>query len=292
MPDTGTREQHLSRSSSWQARRCAQRYPIDQPESSTYRTIVADARRQLAADGCLVLPEFIAPAGQTMFETETELVAPGAWHRQSMVNPYNTADDPSLPADDPRRIFHPHRAGFVAADYFADDGPTKQLWRSSDFHRFLAAIVGLGEVHTYDDPLAGVVVNVMRDGTDLEWHYDANEFVVSLLTKQPEVGGAFEYCPNIRQPGHEHYEQVGAVLRGDRSLVKSVDLRRGDLQVFFGRYSLHRVAELGGERHTVIFGYAREPGTIGQAARARMLFGRTHPRHHEPAPDHEGLLTG
>ena len=47
----------------------------------------------------------------------------------------------------------------------------------------------LGEVYTYDDPLAGVVVNVMRDDTDLEWHYDANEFVVSLLTKQPDKAG-------------------------------------------------------------------------------------------------------
>ena len=152
--------------------------------------------------------------------------------------------------------------------------------------------MGLGEVYTYDDPLAGVVVNVMRDDTDLEWHYDANEFVVSLLTKQPDEGGAFKYCPNIRESGHEHYEKVGSVLRGDRSLVKTFDLRRGDLQVFFGRYSLHRVAALRGERHTVILGYAREPRTIGPAARARMLFGRTHPRHNEAVTNNEDLLTG
>jgi hypothetical protein len=269
-----------------------ERYPIDRPDSAELATAVASARAALAVDGCVVLTGFIAPEARGMFEAESRAVAPGAWHSESMVNPYNTADDPTLPQDDPRRMFQPHRVGFVASDYFAASGPVKRLWRDGQFQRFLGRLVGIDEVHTYDDPLAGVVVNVMPDGSDLEWHYDANEFVVSLLTKEPDEGGSFEYCPNIRSAGDEHYDTVGDVLRGDRAAVRTIDLGRGDLQVFFGRYSLHRVVPLRGERHTVIFGYAREPHTIGTAARARMLFGRSHEYHDRRPRSDDGLLTG
>jgi hypothetical protein len=59
----------------------------------------------------------------------------------------------------------------------------------------------------------------------------------------------------------------------------------GDLQIFFGRHALHRVTPVEGakERHTVIFGYAREPGFIGRPERAMKIFGRM-------APVHERML--
>ena len=53
-----------------------QRYPIGQPRSTIYKTVVAAAQRQLADDGCLVLREFITPLGRAWFEAETEQVAP------------------------------------------------------------------------------------------------------------------------------------------------------------------------------------------------------------------------
>ena len=70
-----------------------------------------------------------------------------------------------------------------------------------------------------------------------------------------------------------------------RSQIKSLDLQPGDLQIFFGRYSLHRVTPVEGdrERHTVIFAYAKEPGFIGRPERAKRIFGRM-------APVHERLL--
>jgi len=63
--------------------------------------------------------------------------------------------------------------------------------------------------------------------------------------------------------------------------VRALDLAPGDLQIFYGRLSLHQVTEVRGsrERHTLIFGYAREPGFIGRAARTRKLFGRIAPVH-------------
>jgi hypothetical protein len=58
-------------------------------------------------------------------------------------------------------------------------------------------------------------------------------------------------------------------------------LRPGDLQLFQGRYSLHRVSVVEGDtaRHSAIFAYSQSPGVIGSVARTRQLFGRVLPEH-------------
>jgi hypothetical protein len=73
------------------------------------------------------------------------------------------------------------------------------------------------------------------------------------------------------------------VLGGTRAPVKRLDLQAGDLQIFYGRNSLHRVTRIEGarERHTVILGYAEEPGQIAGAARTKRLFGRVSDAHLE-----------
>jgi hypothetical protein len=73
------------------------------------------------------------------------------------------------------------------------------------------------------------------------------------------------------------------VLAGERGLVRALDLRPGDLQIFKGRYSLHRVTWVGGARprYTVIFSFAKEPGMVGRVERTRQLYGKVLPAHLE-----------
>jgi hypothetical protein len=119
----------------------------------------------------------------------------------------------------------------------------------------------------------------MPHDTTLGWHFDANEFIVSLMTRHADAGGEFEYCPNIRSPGDENYVAVQAVLDGERELVRVLDLQVGDIQIFKGRYSLHRVAPTVGKRQTVIFGYSREPGYIGSVESTMRVYGRVMQEH-------------
>ena len=68
------------------------------------------------------------------------------------------------------------------------------------------------------------------------------------MIQKPEKGGIFEYCPNIREPGNEKLEEVKKVLDGDRKRVRQLKLEPGDLQIFKGRFTLHRVTKIEGNR--------------------------------------------
>jgi hypothetical protein len=119
-------------------------------------------------------------------------------------------------------------------------------------------------------------------GKSHPWHFDTNEFTISMLTQAPLGGGVFEYCPEIRSPQAENFDDVGAVLpgKGDH-LVRRLQLRAGDLQLFRGRHALHRVTAVEGqrERHSAVFAFSAQPGVVGTVARTKQPFGRVLPAH-------------
>ena len=262
-----------------------ERYPIFDLEGEQRQQLIDECRRQLAKDGCVVLKRFVPQAALERLERETERLSPQAHYNQIETNPYNSDGDPSLPASHPKNRFGDRTNGFVAGDRIDDSTIIRQVYQNPDFQHFIAEVVGVDEIHEYADPLAGLVINVLREGCQHPWHYDTNEFIVTMMTRQGHGGGRFEYAPGIRSPEGENFDGVQRVLDGDRTPLKSLDLQPGDLQVFFGRYSLHRVTPVEGdrERHTVIFAYAKEPGFIGRPERALRIFGRM-------APIHEKLL--
>jgi hypothetical protein len=171
---------------------------------------------------------------------------------------------------------------FVSWDHIPAHLVIHRLYASPLVQSFVAACVGLAAVHPLADPLAGLTVNVVRPGREHPWHFDTNEFSVSLLTQEAEAGGVFEYCPGIRSAAAENLDDVRGVLTGERTdLARRLALRPGDLQLFLGRYSLHRVTavEGGRERHSAILAYSAQPGVVGSVARTRQLFGRALPQH-------------
>ncbi|HEX2312297.1 MAG TPA: arpA protein [Thermomonospora sp.] len=258
------------------------RYPVAEPQHEALRSVVTRVRRELLEYGCSVLPDFIRPELGETLRRECAAIAPLAHYDVETVNAYNIAVDPSLPEDHPGRI--PFRRGnaFVARDQIPEDHLIHRLYTSEPFQRFVADCFGLPRLHELADPLSGLCLNVVNPGMEHPWHFDTNEFTVSMLTQEPESGGVFEYCPNIRSARSENFADVRAVItgRGDR-LVRRLSLRPGDLQLFKGRYSLHRVSPVGGgtARHSAIFAYSERPGVIGSVARTRQLFGRVLPEH-------------
>ncbi|GGS13544.1 HalD/BesD family halogenase [Actinokineospora fastidiosa] len=251
------------------------RYPLDDPG------VVAGARAELAESGCCVLADFIRPELRETLRREGADIAPMAHYDTETVNAYNIPVDSDLPDDHPGRRTMVRGNAFVPWDRIPATAVINKLYRSPVFQRFVADCFGLSEVHELADPLAGLCLNVVRPGMAHPWHFDTNEFTVSMLTQEADDGGVFEYCPNIRSADAENLADVRAVLDGDTRPVRRLALRPGDLQLFKGRYSLHRVTEVGGEtqRHSAIFAYSERPGVVGSPARTRQLFGRVLPVH-------------
>jgi hypothetical protein len=224
----------------------------------------------------------------TRLHVESEQLAPLAYDTVETVNVYNTALDAELPAGHPGRTTMARGNAFVARDLIPEESLVHQLYTSAAFQRFVAHCFGLTRVHPLADPLAGLCVNVIPPGREHPWHFDTNEFTVSLLTVEQEAGGRFEYCPDIRSEAAENFADVKAVLdgRGHRTL-RRLHLHPGDLQLFKGRYSLHRVSTVEGHRarQSAIFAYSERPGIVGSVERTRQLFGRVLPIHHRAALD-------
>lgn len=258
------------------------RFPLSAPGSAGWIDAVADARSGLDDEGCTVLRGFIRPDLIETLRAESEASAPHAYYRVERVNAYNIPLDTELPLDHPGRIVLERGNAFVPRDRIPVDALVHQLYTSTLFQRFVADCFGLAELHEFADPLAGLCLNVVAPGMSHPWHFDTNEFTVSMLTQPPTAGGVFEYCPNIRSPRVENIDDVRDVLTGsDDRLVRRLDLRPGDLQLFQGRFSLHRVSEVRGDqqRHSAIFAYTDRAGVIGTVERTRQLFGRVLPDH-------------
>jgi hypothetical protein len=258
------------------------RYPLTDPGSPAWDRVVAAARRDLSETGCCMLRDFVLPGAREALRAECASLAGKAYYGEQVVNVYNTAPDPVLPADHPARQTMLRGNAFVARDDIPADFIIHRLYDSGEFRRFLADCFAIPELYPLADPLAGLTVNIVRPGMEHPWHFDTNEFAVSMVTQEPAAGGVFQYCPNIRSAGAENFADVAAVLRGDGDhLVRGLTLRPGDLQLFHGRYSLHRVATVRGAtaRHSAIFAYTRKPGVVGSMQRSHQLFGRAAPEH-------------
>jgi hypothetical protein len=259
------------------------RYPIDR-EGKPKDELLARIRSDLARDGCAVVKQFLTSKGIAALVSEADRVASKGHRSFNRTNVYFSKDDPSLPEDDPRRQFFDRSNSFVPADNLPKDGPLRTIHDSPGFDRFIQDCLQEKAFHRYADPLADVIINVAEEGNGFPWHFDTNNFTVTLCIQNADEGGAFEYAPGIRE-GDENFAEVSRVLNGTSDKVQVLHLEPGDLQIFRGRYSLHRVAPLRGprRRYVAIFSYVEEPNMVGAPERTKQLYGRTLPIHHERA---------
>ncbi|MGW3964803.1 HalD/BesD family halogenase [Amycolatopsis sp. NPDC005003] len=257
------------------------RYPLTEPDSPAWREVVGRTRAELADAGCSVLTDFIRPELREVLRAECAALEAHAYTKIEQVNAYNTAIGEPLPEDHPGRTIMERGNAFVARDRIPASSLISRLYTSPLFQRFVADCFGLPELHELADPLSGLTLNVIAPGRAHPWHFDTNTHTVSMLTQAAEDGGTFEFCPGIRSAADENFGAVRSVLAGDTRLVRRLELRPGDLQLFKGRFALHRVSTVTGTvaRHSAIFAYSERPGVIGSAERTRQLFGRVLPAH-------------
>ena len=257
-------------------------FPINEPENVKYKKIVKEAQEALEFDGCYVLPSIVNKEAINDMRAESTKIESLAHYTSNKVNVYFSKDDPTYPEDHPRRFFMERSNGFVSGDKFPENSIIKKLYYSEELKNFIADCLGIPIFH-YADPLASLTMNVNKPGDRFSWHYDTNEFTVTMLVQDCDVGGIFQYVPNIRNKEDECYDEVLKLLKGDMSRVKEIKLNEGDLQLFKGRYALHRATRAEGSttRNLVVYTYTEKENVIGSSYRSEELYGKTLDVHKE-----------
>ncbi len=260
------------------------RYPV--ADAGVAREgLIAHTREALQRDGCAVLKGFVRPSAIDSLVRECDRVAVHGHRNFNRTNAYFTQDRPDLAEHHPLRRFYDRSNAFVAADHFGPDSLLRSIYEWPAFAPFVRDALGEEHFYRYADPLADVIVNLAGQGNGFPWHFDTNNYTVTLAIQNAESGGDFEYSPFLRTSTDENYAGVGAVLDGDPTRIKTLRLEPGDLQIFKGRHALHRVTALAGSRprYVAIFSFAEEPGMVGSPERTLQLYGRVLPIHIERA---------
>ena len=261
-----------------------EKYPIHSLKSQKIKKIIEKCKKELKLFSCSTIPNFILPNSLKIMKKELEKQLGQVYMSKEKINPYLYAkDDKKLPIDHPKRIFMDRYNGYLNSDCFSKNSEMKFLYETDELLKFISACLDISPIYRWADPLACHAYNVMKPDGILPWHFDSCEFTLSLMIQKPEKGGVFEYCPNIREAGNENFDQVKKVIDGDRTRVQELKLEPGDLQIFKGRFTLHRVTKIGGNvsRYMCIPAYVLDPYRVNTPEHSKAIYGKVLPIHLE-----------
>jgi len=254
-------------------------YPIDGLGRETGHELVARCRDRLNDSGALVLSGFLTPAATSMLAAEARGLdwAVHDYHADHTV--YFEPHDDSLPEFHPRRRRVRTDKGSVAYDLIPRNALLRRLYEWDPLLGFVAAVLGEPRLYRHGDPMAALNINVHHEGQQLGWHFDRTDFAVTLSLQRSEVGGIFEYVPNLRSAANDNFDGVTSVLDGNRDGIRVLSAEPGTLTLFRGHYSLHRVSPGSGlaKRLMAALSYVREPGVLFSPYARTLFYGRDTP---------------
>ena len=236
---------------------------------------IDQCRRTLDTEGALVLRGFFTPdAVQQVLDASYRRQSEAFFTTTNTHNVHLTPPDPNLAPDHVFNRQITSTKGCLADDQIPTDSPLRDVYDSPSFRSFLCRVLGIDEIYPYADSLSSINVHFHRDGQELGWHFDNSEFAVTLLIRAPEAGGVFEYVPALRDAnaGDLTFPGVADVLDG-QTTPKTLDFEPGDLVLFRGRNSMHRVTPTlePTARILVVFAFNTEPD-IGLSDSAKETF--------------------
>ncbi len=98
---------------------------------------------------------------------------------------------------------------------------------------------------------------------------------MTLMLQSAESGGHFEMAPNTRSDADPNFEGVAQLLLGEESNVVRVARDEGELVIFRGCNSAHRVTPIEGSRLRLmcVMVYETEPGVTGDPVVNETVYG-------------------
>jgi hypothetical protein len=243
------------------------RYPLHEADSPVVAALLREGRETLAADALFTMPGFVLPQASEAMAAELEARVPMA-PRYEVEREIYAYEPETGAADHPRNARHACRYHQVLNHQISNESPLRRVFIWEPLREFLRRLMGYETFHRSECPHLALTAKVAGPGDTDGWHYDGNDVVFSVLLRQPGAGGLFEYAPNLRSEGDENWDGLAAVLAGRNDTVRRASLAVGDLNVFQGDRTLHRVTPVEGDTWRIVglFCYDREPGTnFGEA---------------------------
>lgn len=242
-----------------------------------FRTEAPWYRSILKETGIFLLPNFLSPEGVKQLQQEAKVLKDQAFKSSSEYNVYIKPQDPKFSSQSPRNRLFGTTKKCVPDDLVPTDSCLRKIYDAPLFRQFMAEVLGVDQLYPYADPLSSININYYEAGDGLEWHFDNSDFTITLLGKKCDQGGNYEYCTDMRYNdlGEENYELVGKILDGKIQPQKA-ETNAGDLMVFKGNRSLHRVTPVEkGERILITFNFNTKPGIPLSEQSRQTFFGRT-----------------
>ena len=205
----------------------------------------------------IMLPNFVSGSDLKKLQEEVARLKPKAYRSTSTYNVY-VSEDKNLPTATTTK-------GCIPDDLVSKNSILRKIYDSDLFREFICRLQGVKRLYPYADKLSSININYYDPGDSLEWHFDNADFAITLLLKKCEQGGVYEYVPNTPQ------KSILDIL-GGKIKPQSADIQEGDLMIFRGNKSLHRVTKVEkGERVLVTLNYNEKPG-IPLSEKSRMTF--------------------
>ncbi len=232
-------------------------YPLQ--DAMARAAIIAQSRAELRREGVCILREFVLPEALSDMSSEAQGRFAEA-HRRDIKMGINPKDGLELVESIIGRK-SPYRMRSLGSDWLSPVGALQRLYRSEEVLDLLSHIVEVPQLHCTADPLINATVTYMGEGDQQGWHFDDNDFVVSLLLQRPQEGGDFEYVPDANQLAPD---EVVDILDERSPRTRRLAAEAGALVLFRGRHALHRVAPVLGHKLRIIalLSYDTQPGFV------------------------------
>jgi len=245
--------------------------PINEP------AFALQCKQVLDTNGVLVLKDFLSDKALALIRSDGLNNREQAYYTSGTHNVYLSPTDDKYTDQHPRNRAVTSSKGCITTDQIPTDSVLHTLYQDEKFKSFLCAVLNEKELYEYADNLSSINLHYASEGQELGWHFDNSSFAITLLIEKPEAGGVFEFVKDARDAdkNNMNYELVGDVL--DKKVKASqLEMNAGDLVLFRGRNSMHRVTPTVGNtiRMLVVLAYNTKPGiSLSQSAR-QTFYGR------------------
>ena len=250
------------------------RYPLHALDTPAGVALVARCRQELARHAFALLPGFLAPAVLSAVASEANRLASAAHPQDFMRTPYSWRNNTGFNADHPRGVMFRERNRVVTTELLPSDALLRRLYEWDPLTEFIRMSLGLESLYRSEDPHLSLSYNVLGENDEVAWHFDSNEFIVTLMLQQADAGGKFECAPHVRSEDDDNYAEVARVFVGESERTIRPPLAPGDLMIFVGRHTAHRVTPVEQTcqpRMMALLVYELQPGVLFPRATVKAI---------------------